>query len=82
MIGHQTIRPTNDAMFAPLFGERMFVKFEIVVPEEDVFAPIAALRDMVRNARNDEACDAGHGRLSRERLAESRHSVMVAVIPP
>jgi len=64
VVGHQTISPASHAMFAPLFGEQMFVEFVVVVPKEDLITAVAALSDMMRNTGNDEARDPGHGGVS------------------
>jgi len=73
VIGHQAIGPDSDAMLTALLAREIAVEFIVGVGEEHGFAPISALRYMVRQAGNDETGDAGHeGLRVRELRVEDR----------
>ena len=61
VVGHQAIGPDLDPEFAAGFGEPIAIERVVLVAEKDALAPIAALSDVVGNAGQDDASDAGHG---------------------
>src|SRR6202789_3988122 len=60
MVGHQTISPNLDVEFGAGFGEPISIERVVVVAEENTLASVASLRDMMRRARENDACDARH----------------------
>ena len=62
VIRHQAVCPNLDAKFARLLGRQVAIDFLVAVLEKDRLAPIATLRDVVRNIRNDDARETGHAR--------------------
>jgi hypothetical protein len=60
VIGHQTIGPDCCAGAPRRRGDQLPVEAIVVGLEKDGLAPIAALGDMVRQARHHNACDPGH----------------------
>jgi hypothetical protein len=63
MVGHQTIASNGEALFSRLFGDGVAIKFSIGVAEEHPFPRIAAWSEMMRQAGDDEAGNAGHEQL-------------------
>jgi hypothetical protein len=62
MVGHQAPAPHFD-IGATMLGEQVAVERTVSVGEEGARAAIAALNDMVRVPGNDDAGEAGHGRM-------------------
>src|SRR5271157_758168 len=62
VVGHQTIGPDADVRLVASLPQQIPIKAIIVVGEKDAFAPIATLRDVMRQTGGDVAGDAGHGR--------------------
>jgi hypothetical protein len=60
MVGHQAPRPDFDAGRAAMFRQEIAVVRIIGVTEKGPPATIAALGDMVGNARDDNAGETGH----------------------
>ena len=60
VVGHQTIGPDRDALFAALGRQEIAIERIVVVAKEDALAPVAALRDVMGKAGKDELGDAGH----------------------
>ena len=60
VVGHQTIGPDRDALFAALDRQDIAIERIVVVAKEDALAPVAALRDVMGKAGDDELGDAGH----------------------
>ena len=63
VVGHQAIRPDRGAGGARGVGQELAIQLEIIVLKERRAAAVAALRDMIGHAGNDEAGKTGHGRL-------------------
>ena len=61
VIGHQTPRPDLDPGRATGVRQQIAIKGVVVLAEEDARASVAALRHMMRQARNDDAGKASHG---------------------
>ncbi len=61
MVGHQTIGPNRKPCLACLRGQQISINFLIAGLEEDWLAAVAALSDVVGEARNNDARDARHG---------------------
>lgn len=64
VVGHQTVGPDRDARPLRLLGQEIAIDLLIAVLEEDRFAAIAALRDVVGETWDNDARAAGHGRHS------------------
>ena len=62
VVGHQTIGPAGNPGLAASFRQQVAVQRVIVIAEEDALAPVSPLRDVVRNAGNHDAGEAGHVR--------------------
>lgn len=62
VVGHQAVCPDLDARLQSLFGEQIEVDFVVAIVKEDGLAPVAALRDMVRKPRYDDASESRHGK--------------------
>ena len=60
VVGRQAVGPDFDAATFDLFGQQIAVHVLIAVLEEDRLAPIAPLRHMVRDARNNDPGQTGH----------------------
>ncbi len=62
MVGHQAPRP--DCALRPFRGREheLFVCGVVVLTEEHLLTPVAALDDVLRQSRDDNTGDAGHGR--------------------
>ena len=61
VVRHEAIGPHRDARLATALAEKIEIEQIVVVAEEDIQAPVAALRDMMRQIGDDETSDAGHG---------------------
>ena len=61
VVGHQAIAPNREALLSRLLAQEIAIKFVIIVAEEHFFPPIAALRDVMRQSRNDKAGHARYG---------------------
>ncbi len=61
VVGHEAIGPASNAVPAALAGQEIAIELVVVVAEEYLLAPIAALGHVMRKARNGETRDAGHG---------------------
>ena len=77
VVRHQAIGPAGDAEAPAGFGEPVLVERIVAVLEENPLAAIAALGDVMGQARDDDAGDAGHGRT----IAEMRQLVNTGVSP-
>jgi len=62
MIGHQAIGPYLDMPTPGLLGEKIAVDLLVTVLEEDRFAAIATLGDVVRRVADDNAAQASHAK--------------------
>jgi hypothetical protein len=60
VIGHQAIGPYFGLRSLCRSGEKIEVERVIAVLEERALAPVAALRHVVGNARDDDAGQTGH----------------------
>ena len=60
MIGHQHPTPHRNALRRAMFGEQIAVERVILITKKGLRPPVTALSDMVRDAGNDEAGEAGH----------------------
>ena len=60
MVGHQTPRPHVDIGLAAVLRQEIAVERIIAVAAKGARAAVAALGDMVRNAGDDDAGEAGH----------------------
>ena len=60
VIGHQAVSPHLHPGFAHLLRQKVEIDLLVAVLEEDRLAPIASLRHVVRQARNDDASEARH----------------------
>jgi len=79
VVGHQAIGPDLTAGAARGFGEEVTVERVVGVFEERLLAAVAALRDVIGNAGNDDAREPGQGASSPSaaRLAERMRLAMV-----
>src|SRR5271165_2515960 len=71
VVWHQAIGPAGDALPAALARQQIAIKLIVVIAEKHSLAPVAALRDMMGKAGDDEAGDAGHGGARRTEQAET-----------
>lgn len=71
VIGHQHPRPHRDPGGSARFGQQGTVQGIILVAEEYLRPTVAALGDMMRETRNDEAGQAAHGPLWQDGCPES-----------
>ena len=62
MVGHQAPSPYFDIGLAAVLRQQIAVERVILVAEEGARAAVAALGDMVRNAGDDDAGEAGHAK--------------------
>ena len=60
MVGHQAIAPDLDMRPPCGVGEQIEIELVIAILEKGLLAAIAALGDVVRDAGEDEAREAGH----------------------
>ena len=60
VIGHQAIAVHSQPVPLPLFLKQTEVRDSVVVHEEHVLAVVAPLRDVVRQARNDDPGNSRH----------------------
>ena len=60
MVGHLAIGPDRDVEAPAGLGEPVAIERIVVGRRENALAAMAALRDVVRGAGNDDAGDAGH----------------------
>lgn len=63
-------------------GKQVEVQGAIVVAEERRLAPVVSLRDMMRQAGNEEAGDAGHEAKVRRREANFRRAWELGAVSP
>ncbi len=77
VVRHLAIGPDFDAEAAAGFAEPVAIESIVALLEEDALPPVAALGDVMRQAGNDGAGDAGHGR----RLAWAHYGVKTGVSP-
>lgn len=63
MIWHQAIGLAGDAVALQLLRQEVEIDLPVTVFEEDRFAPVTALGNMMRNTRNDHSCTMRHGSL-------------------
>ena len=62
MVGHEAIGPDLHAGLARLLGQQIAIDLMIAVLEEDRLPPVAALGLVMREAGNDQAGEARHGK--------------------
>jgi hypothetical protein len=60
VVGHQTVAEDGDVVARAFGVEEFEVAAAVIGREEDVEAVVAAVRNVVRHAGNDDAGDAGH----------------------
>ena len=60
VVGHQAIGPYLDRGLAAALGQEIAIEGVVGRFEEDLLAPIAALRHMMGNAGNNNAANARH----------------------
>lgn len=60
VVGHQTICPDCDHGLSTMFGKKIAIDLLVARLEENGFAAITALRDVVRATGNDDAGETGH----------------------
>ena len=60
VVGHQAPRPHLDVGLAAVLRQEIAVERVVLVGEEGARAAVATLRDMVRDAGDDDAGEAGH----------------------
>lgn len=61
MIGHEAIGPAGDAIGLATLGEKVAIKRVVAFAREQRLATIAALRDMMGSAGEDDASEPSHG---------------------
>ena len=76
MIGHQHPRPDRNAISRAMGFEGVTIKRIIIGGEKRLRAAIAALRDMIWDAGNDEAEKTGYGVRSSERGRRRQFSAL------
>jgi hypothetical protein len=62
VVGHQAIGPHRNVEFPARLRQPVPVQFIVRIFEENALAPVAALGDVMRRTRDDDASDAGHAR--------------------
>ena len=77
VVGHQAIGPAGDAGPTARLGEPVLIETKILQLEEYPLASIAALGDVMRQAGDDNAGDAGH-----EGTMTRRHKKVKTVVSP
>src|SRR5271170_6540136 len=86
MVRHQHVGPDRHGGLISSFTQQVAIEPIIVIAEEHALAPIAALRDVMRQVRNDVAGDAGHLRpqdwAGEASYEQSGNKASVTVIPP
>ena len=60
--GRVTVIADLDPEFGAGFGQPIPTEPVVLVAEANAFAPVASLRDVMRRAGKDNACDARHAR--------------------
>jgi len=55
MVGHQAVLPYLHPGLAGLFRQEIAINLLVSILEEDGLAPVAALGDMMRQTRDDQA---------------------------
>ena len=60
VICHQAIAEQTHAVFGAVVSQELKVGLAVGITEEDVAAVVAALRDVVREAGDNNACSSGH----------------------
>ena len=71
VIRHQAIGPDVEGMAARLSGQEFGVAVVVVLREEDLHSPGAALRYVVRHSRDDDARKTSHRLVRRGRTPAS-----------
>jgi len=61
VVRHQALSPYLDASLERLLGQQIAVDLLAAFLEEDGFAPVATLRDVVRKTRNHNVRQSSHG---------------------
>jgi hypothetical protein len=59
MVRHQAISPDLGSGLARSDGQQIAIKDEVAVLEKSLLPAVTALRDMKRDAGNDDACKPG-----------------------
>ena len=75
--GHHAIGPARDTKTATGFGEPFAIERVVAGLEEYLLAPVAPLGDVMGQAGNDDAGDAGHER----ELTQAGNKVNTGVSP-
>ena len=60
MVGHQAISPNRDLGLQRLLRKKIEIYFVIAILEEDGFAPVAPLRNVMRKPRNHDPRKTSH----------------------
>src|SRR5579862_2517531 len=60
VIGHQAIAGNGDAVFRAMACQELEVELAVGILKEDRLTEIAALGDMMPNARENYSCDSTH----------------------
>ena len=60
VIGHQTPSPHRDSGLPDRRREQIAIGGVVAVRKKDLLPAIAALRDMIGQAGDDDACETGH----------------------
>jgi hypothetical protein len=61
-------------------GEEIAIDLLVARFEEDGFAPVATLRDVMRAAGNDDAGETGHGESVRQSCPQAKKSMSAIVV--
>jgi uncharacterized protein with ACT and thioredoxin-like domain len=73
VVGHEAVAEQVDSTASCLALEQVEVDGPVIVDEEDLLTVIAALGDVVRETRDDDASGSWHGgSVPREELEENR----------
>jgi hypothetical protein len=60
LVAHQAVGEDFQAVVAAFLDEQAEVELAVVIDEKDILAVVAPLRDVMRTARYDDACDSRH----------------------
>lgn len=79
VVRHQAVGLDRQPMLAGIVGEQLEEPQAVSLGEEDIFAAVAALRDMMRTAPDDNASHARHNSQTIARQLPRQHKNMANV---
>jgi hypothetical protein len=72
VVGHEAVCQRFEAVFLGILQQQLQISLAVVISEEDIFAAIAPLGEMVRNTWDDNPCDAWHAAILQHSPLQSR----------